>query len=454
MAASAFSERSLIMMQDWFPDAKLGIFVHWGIYAVQRRGGESWPIVNAAVSYDDYLSQFDAFTARDYDPDAWADLFQRAGARYAVLTTKHHDGVALWPTEEEAPSIPDRTGLPDLVGPYVEAMRRRGLRVGLYFSHTDWSSLPHMEVLTGKTRDELQTLRREAFNYRELWTRSQAETDLSDSAEHQEKWDEFLRFHRAQLTELLTRYHPLDLIWFDVMLGRRGFDYRTGELRDHIHGICADTVINSRLNEHGDYETPEQFIPVQPPAGPWELCMTTNNTWSYTGREEQYKTPFEIITMFCECLGMGGNLLLNVGPDEHGVIPAQQVQLLETLGAWVHKHEEAVYGTVRGLPHGYAYHFSTLNKARDTIYLYVAHTPKEATSIKGIHNEVRRVTVLGSDEPCATKRIGGAPWMNVPGSLWVDVPKSALDAYVTVLKIELDGPLALYGGEGVEIDVN
>jgi alpha-L-fucosidase len=287
-----------------------------------------------------------------------------------------------------------------------------------------------------------------------VWGASQRETDLGDSPEFQAKWQEFLDFHRAQLGEILSDYGPVDLIWFDVMLGRKGFQYPTAALRDFIQGICPTTVINSRLAAHGDYETPEQFIPVQPPAGPWELCMTTNNTWSYTGREEQYKTPYEIITMFCECLGMGGNLLLNVGPDEHGVIPAQQVQLLETLGAWVRKHEEAVYGTRRGLPHGYAYHFSSFNREADTIYLYLAHTPKEATPIKGIKNQIKRITVLGNGAECTSKRIGGASWIGVPGTLWIDVPKTALDEYVTVLKIELDGRLDLYGGEGVEIDVN
>jgi alpha-L-fucosidase len=442
------------MMQDWFKDGKLGIFIHWGIYAVQRRGGESWPIANAMVSHDEYLTQMDDFDASDYDPEAWADLFVKSGAKYAVLTTKHHDGVALWPTKQDSPSIPNATGLPDLVEKYVDAVRAKGLKVGLYFSHTDWSNVPHMEVLTGSSREEVLKLFAEPTNFREVWGKSQREADLSDSAEYQAKWQEFLDFHRAQLTEILSDYGPIDLIWFDVMMGRKGFDYRTGELRDHIHGICPDTVINSRLAEHGDYETPEQFIPVHPPKGKWELCITTNNTWSFTGREEQYKTPYEIITMFCECLGMGGNMLLNVGPDEHGVIPAQQVELLETLGGWVRKHEEAVYGTVRGLPHGYAYHFSSFNKSRDTIYLYMAHTPKEATSIKGIKNQIKRISVLGNGAECTHKRVGGASWIGVPGTLWIDVPKDALDEYVTVLKIELDGPLDLYGGKGVEIDVN
>ncbi len=442
------------MMQKWFTDGKLGVFIHWGSYAVGRRGGESWPIVNAQVSHNDYLAEMAGFTARDYDPAAWAQLFQRAGARYAVLTTKHHDGVALWPTQQDGPSLAKQEGVGDLVGPYVEAMRAAGLKVGLYFSHTDWTNLDHFSVITGKTREELLELRNVPTNYRGIWTEHQRTVDLSDSAEHRAKWERFLDFHRAQLNEILRDYGNIDLLWFDVMLQRAGYDYRCPELRDFIHDICPRTIVNSRLSGYGDYETPEQFIPVHPPGGAWELCVTTNNTWSYTGSEKAYKSPYEIITMFCECLGMGGNMLLNVGPDEHGVIPARQVELLEALGRWVHKHAEAVYGTTRGLPHGYAYHFSSLNKARDTIYLYLAHLPKENTGIKGVRNDIRRISVLGNGAECTYKRVGGAGWLNVPGVLSVDIPHDALDDDVTVLKIELEGALDLYSGEGVEIEVN
>lgn len=442
------------MMQEWFEDAKLGIFIHWGIYAVQKRGGESWPLVNGEVSHDEYMSQMKSFTASRYDPGDWAALFARSGAKYAVLTTKHHDGVALWPTRQPGPSLPNQAGVPDLVGGFVQAMRRRGLKTGLYFSHTDWSHVDHFSVITGLSPEEVRRLRSEPVNYREIWTRNQREADLSGDPDRRQAWQRFLDFHRAQLAEILGDYGPIDLIWFDVMLGRKGFEYRTAELRDFIHRLNPKTVINSRLGKHGDYETPEQFIPVRPPAGPWELCLTTNNTWSYTGREEQYKSLHEILTMFCECLGMGGNLLLNVGPDEGGVIPGPQRTLLEGLGEWIGKHREAVYGTRRGLPAGYAYHFSSLNRERDTLYLYLAHRPVEATPVKGIKNGIRSVRVLGPGSECAFRRVGGAKWLGVPGTLWIDVPRGSLDERVTVLKIELEGPLDLYGGEGVEISVN
>jgi alpha-L-fucosidase len=443
------------MMQQWFKDAKLGIFIHWGIYGVQKRGGESWPIVNAQVSHTDYMTQMKDFTAEKYDPEAWADLIVRAGAKYAVLTTKHHDGVTLWPTKENSPSIPAQSPAgKDMVGPYLDAIRKRDLKAGLYFSHTDWSNLPHMQVITGQTEEKLMNLRKEKINYRELWTKDQEARDLSNSEEHQKLWADFLTFHRAQLKEILTSWGDIDLLWFDVMLGRNGFDYKCGELKDFIQDISDKTVINSRLRGHGDYETPEQAIPIVRPKGPWEFCVTTNNTWSYTGSEEQYKTPYQIICMLCECIGMGGNMLLNVGPAPDGTVPEQQVILLEELGKWVRKHEEAVYGTIGGFPPGHAYGPTAMNKEKNTLYLYLFHKPNGPVSIQGIRNAIKKITVLGDGVECPYSKRGGAKWMNIPGTMWIDVPESSLDENATVLKIELDGEIDLYHDKGVEIDIN
>jgi len=440
------------MLQSWFTEAKLGIFVHWGAYAVGKRGGESWPIASASVSYGDYIREMAKFSADKYRPEEWAVLFKRAGARYAVLTTKHHDGVTLWPTREGSPSLPETCGCGDLVAPWMEALREAGLKTGLYFSHTDWSHMGHLQAVTGKSEGEIRRLQGEKTVWREVMGKGRA-----DMPGAKEAWESFLRFHRAQIRELMTQYGDLDLIWFDVHWGSERFDYRFRELRDFIHKLNPKTVINSRMDGHGDYETPEQFIPVYPPEGPWELCMTTNNTWSYTGSEDNYKSPFELIAMFCECLGMGGNLLLNVGPDEKGIIPQRQAELLECIGNWIHRNGEAVYGTQRGLPAGYSYNFTSLNKDRDVLYVYLTHLPSRAdqgTAIKGIRNEIRNVSLLGTKKTCPHKRIGGAHWLNVPGTLWIDVPRESLDPLVPVLKIELEGPIDIYDGRGVEIDQN
>lgn len=440
------------MIQQWFTEAKLGIFVHWGVYAVGRRGGESWPIANGEVSYDQYLSEIKGFNPTNFDPKKWASLFSRAGAKYAVLTTKHHDGVALWPTEENSPSIPSELGGLDLVGEWIEAMREAGLKTGLYFSHTDWSNTDHVAALTGLSAEEIKQYRSEKTLWRDLFSRGKPDSDTA-----RQNWESFLAFHRSQVRELLTRYADVNLLWFDVMMGSDRFNYRCGELRDFIHQLAPGIVINSRMDGHGDYETPEQFIPVYAPDGPWELCMTTNNTWSYTGEETDYKTAYELIAMFCECLGMGGNLLLNVGPDATGNIPLNQVELLESIGDWTRRNAESVYNTQRGLPPGYSYNFTSLNKSGDVIYVYLTHlptSPDQGTSIKGIRNKVLRISILGTNVECHHKRIGGAPWLNVPGTLWIEVPRDTLDPWVSVLKVELEGPLDIYNGRGVEIDQN
>lgn len=150
-------------------------------------------------------------------------------------------------------------------------------------------------------------------------------------------------------------------------------------------------------------------------------------------------------------------MLLNVGPDERGVIPAQQVELLVCIGKWIQRNGEAVYQTQRGLPAGYSYNFTSLNESRDVLYVYLTHLPADpsgGTSIKGIRNDIKRITLLGSGEDCAHKRIGGAPWLNVPGTLGITIPRDQTDPLVSVLKIELDGPLDLYSGRAVEIDQN
>lgn len=442
------------MMQPWFKKAKLGIFVHWGIYAVDGRGSESWPIVQATVSYNDYYKQMNGFTADAYKPKEWAQLIKTSGAKYAVLTTKHHDGVTLWPTNEEGPCIPRERDLDDLVQPFLEALREESIHTGLYFSHTDWAHEPHFEVITGLNKASLEGMKEEITSYKDIWTKSFEEEVMMDEAVLAPKWQTFLDFEKRQIAELLTSYGTIDLLWFDVLLHRPGYGYKCKELKAFIEDLSPRTIVNSRLENYGDYETPEQFIPVYPPDGPWEVCLTTNDTWSYTGREKDYKTPFEVITMFCECLGMGGNMLLNVGPDEKGIIPQEQVAILKSLGHWIRKHEEAVYETVRGLPHGYSYGMTSLNKAQDIIYLYLSHIPNGTTAVKGIRNKVKKVQVLANGAICSHKRIGGAAWLNVPGTLWIDIPKAKTDHYVTVLKIELEGQLDLYNGVGIEIDVN
>ncbi len=417
------------MMQGWFPDAKLGIFIHYGIYAVNGIP-ESWAFYNGEISYPDYMKQLDGFTASKYDPEAWAELFERSGAQYAVLTTKHHDGVALWDTKVSDLSTVNKTpAARDLITPYVEAMRRHGIKVGFYFSHLDWSHPDYASILPN--RDE-------AFANRFAYP----EADKQDPA----RWQSFLKFHRAQLQELCTQFGQVDVLWFDGEWERDAEQWDMKGLSEQLHTWQPNCIFNARLTNYGDYATPEQGIPTAAPEGNWEFCVTVNDSWGYQGQDHNHKSVRQIIRMFAEVIGMGGNLLLDVGPKEDGTILPEQAERLLGLGNWIRKHEEAVYGTVARLPLGLFYGASTLSKDRKTLYLFCFDRPWDQIAVKGLLNRVASVSVVGSGDTLTHKMVGGLG--DTPGVLWIDVPESVLDENATVIKIELDRPLDVYVGAG------
>jgi alpha-L-fucosidase len=422
---------------QWFVDAKLGIFIHWGIYAVNGIG-ESWSFYNGEISHADYLKQQAGFTAAKYDPQAWATLFKKAGARYAVLTSKHHDGFALWDTRLSTLDVMSSPARRDLIAPYCAALRAEGLKVGLYFSHLDWSHPDYAsQRLPGMKPEE----RGNPFSH--------AAAGKEDPA----AWKRFLAFHRGQLREIGELFHP-DLYWFDGDWERSEEQWDMQGLRRELLARQPDTILNARMRGQGDYATPEQGVPILPPAPPWEFCMTMNDSWGYQPRDTSYKSVTQIIRTFAEVVGMGGNLLLDIGPRPDGTLDPPQVERLEALGRWTSKHSEAIWGTTAGLPFGHFYGPTTLGKDRQTVYLFVFDTPKAPVAIKGLRNKIARAWVVGTTQELKTTRVGGAAWNNIPGVTYVDVPTSSLDAEVTVIGLRLDEPLDLYHGEGGAVEAN
>lgn len=401
---------------QWFADAKLGIFIHWGIYAVNGID-ESWSFYNGTISYEDYMKQLGGFTASKYDPDAWARLFRDCGARYAVLTSKHHDGVALWNTALSDLNVVKKTpARRDLIQPYCNALRKQGLKVGLYFSHLDWSH-PDYPFHTAKERRYTQ-----------------------DSV----RWARFVKFRDGQVDEIVQQFSP-DLFWFDGDWDFGADQWRARELRERIAGRLPNAIVNSRINGFGDYATPEQGVPITPPASPyWELCMTTNDSWGYQGNDRNYKTANEVIRIFADCIGMGGNLLLDIGPREDGSIPQEQEAILKELGRWTRKHSEAIYGTRAGIPPDYFYGRTTLSGDSTVVYLFVDHAPRGPLMVKGLTNRITRSYVVGNGTKLSWRVLMKQSWNDIPGLLCVDLPENTLDPQVTVVALQLDGPLRLY----------
>ncbi|NHI11801.1 glycosyl hydrolase [Streptomyces sp. KO7888] len=419
-------------MQSWFAEAKLGIFVHYGIYSVEGVP-ESWALFDRVMPHERYMRQLDGFTASGFDAAAWARLFARAGAGYAVLTARHHDGVALWDTRLSDLSVVRRTPAGrDLVAEYVAAMRDEGLRAGLYYSHSDWNHPDYASV------------RHPRPPHPELVDSTYVSP--APGAEDTRAWDRYLDYRDGQVRKLLTRFGP-DLLWFDGEWERSAEQWRMSELARTVRDLAPDAVCNSRLLGHGDYATPEQGLPVSAPQGPWELCLTVNDSWGFRPHDVNHKTVGQLVRYFAQTIGMGGNLLLGVGPRADGTIVAEQAERLEGLGEWIRRHSPAVHGSVAGLPPGHHYGPSTLSADRRTLYPVCFDPPSETVCVRGLRNAVRRISVLGTGTELAHRRTGGLH--DVPGDLWIDAPAPEdLAAHGTVLALELDGELELYTGQG------
>lgn len=417
--AQTRSERTLPTndaKMKWFRDGKLGIFIHWGIYAVDGIA-ESWSFYNGDISHDDYLKQLKGFTASKYDPQYWADLIKESGARYAVLTSKHHDGVALWNSRQGGLSVvKDTPAGRDLIQPFVDALRRDNLKVGLYFSLIDWSYADY-----------------------DNFTKQQKRYSNDPT-----RWNKFLRYYQGQLKEISDAYDP-DLYWFDGDWEHSAEEWQATVVRQMILTRNPNAILNSRLQGYGDYATPEQGVPiVRPKAKYWELCLTTNNSWGYQPRDTNYKTPNQLIRILADTIGMGGNLLLDIGPRPDGTIPEEQVRILKEIGRWTGKHSEAVYGTDAGIARDYFSGASTLSADGKTLYLFLDGKPNGPALVKGLKNTVLRARVVGNSAQLSFKVVGKQPWSQVPGLFYIDVPAEALDPQVTVVAVELDEPIQLY----------
>ena len=182
--------------------------------------------------------------------------------------------------------------------------------------------------------------------------------------------------------------------------------------------------------------------------------LAINNSWGYQGNDKEYKTPNQVIRIFVDCLSMGGNLLLDIGPKADGTIPKEQENILNELGRWTNKHKEAIYGTRSGMPYGHFYGPSTLSKDRQTLYLFLPQKPTHPIVIKGLKNPINRIRIVGEGTKLSHKIMGKMYWSDVPGLLYIDVPEEKLDDQVTVIAIQLKGKIDLYREDGQVIESN
>ena len=346
---------------------------------------------------------------------------RRAGMTYAVLTTKHHDGFALWPTRAADWSIARTPYGGDLVREYVDAAREHGLRVGFYFSLPDWHH-PDYPPFTDADRPYRYGL---------------------EPRPTPEQWERYLAVLFAQIEELLTGYGRIDLLWFDGGWERAAEAWRSAELEARIRALQPDILINDRMPGCGDFDTPEQFVPPQPPARAWETCLTMNDSWGWNPSDTNYKSARALVHTLCEVAGRGGNLLLNVGPTGDGSLPAPHVERLDAITAWMDAYGASIVGTAPGLEPWQFYGPST--RRGQTVYLHLVQRPYDAVTVRGVH--IKRVTAareLRTGTPLAFRgRCTIVDQMFNPdpvGELTIDLPESLLDPLATVLAVDFSAP--------------
>lgn len=330
---------------EWFRHDRFGLFIHWGLYSVAAR--HEWVKSRERITDEDYQKYFDNFTAENFEPKKWAKLAKQAGMKYAVLTSKHHEGFCLFDSKYTDYKSTNAPAGRDLVREFLDAFRAEGLKVGLYYSLIDWHhpDYPHQTDPIHPQRDN------PAF------------------PDDNRDFSRYIEYMHNQVRELCTNYGKLDVMWFDYSYGEMmGEKWEATKLVNMIRSLQPEIIIDNRLvgsggtngictdlDEEpiysGDFVSPEQFVPtsgildIKGRPKTWEACITTQtNSWGYVANNNEFMSPRDVVYMLVDCVSKDGNLLLNVGPTAKGEFPKKTVKLLEAVGEWMRSNGESIYG--------------------------------------------------------------------------------------------------------------
>lgn len=408
----------------WYRAAKFGMFIHWGPYSLASVEA-SWPIMvpgKWGITEAEYRALPERFNPTNFDPDAWIDMARTAGQQYMVFTTKHHDGFCMFDSSYTDYKITKTPYGKDIVKQLSDACGARGMQLGFYYSPPD---MHHPGF-----RD----------------TSKPASMNWHGQPERPE-WASYLQYMELQLTELLTRYGPAFLIWFDGLNNQEKYDGR--RFLDLIHRLQPQTLVNDRIGVPGDYVTPEQFIPAAIPTHQahfnavdqsvnkelkqgvpaseefqlWETCMTINNTWAYNANDHEYKSAKTLIQSLVEVASRGGNFLLNVGPRPDGTIQPEFQQRLRAIGEWISLNGDSIYGTTYGPVQGVTGIRTTAK--RDTIFIHVFDWPSGALNVQGIKAKALSAHLLATGQLLKFNQ--------TETGIRIELPASAPDANVSVI---------------------
>jgi alpha-L-fucosidase len=415
---------------EWFREAKYGLFIHWGLYAIpagQWNGKRSlglgeWVMLRSLVPVKEYEALATKFNPVKFNADEWVKLAKDAGMKYIVITSKHHDGFALFKSKASPYNIVDATPFKrDVLKELADACARGGIRLGFYYSQSqDW----HEKNGAGNTWDF--------------------------GPDEKKDYDEYLRGKaEPQVRELLTGYGKVALIWFDtprMMTGDR--PHRFTKI---VREMQPDTLIDGRLGAEGDYvSTGDNVIPPKVSGEAWEVPATINHTWGYRTDDTDWKSPGQIAFKLVDIVSKGGNYLLNVGPTAEGIIPQPSQDILRTVGRWLQVNGDAIYGAgptpfgdelgeasprgakdVRGDPLVYQQVQWRVTTKPGKLYFTFFDEPRAPFELPRMKNAVKRAYRLADNVPVDMKTENGRTVLNID--------RPILDPMATVVVVEFDG---------------
>jgi len=412
----------------WWREARFGMFVHWGLYAVPAGewkgkpvgGIGEWIMNRGKIPLVEYRELVKQFNPVKYDAAEWVRIAKDAGMKYIVITSKHHDGFCLWDSKHTEYDIASTPYGKDLLKPLAEECRKQGLKMCFYHSIMDWQH-PNYEPLPG-------------------WDKNRQG--------HEGGYEKYVTYMKSQLAELVKDYGPLGVMWFDGEWERTWTHAHGVALYDYVRGLQPDILINNRVDKgrrgmegmskggefKGDFGTPEQQIPAKGISGvDWESCMTMNHTWGYKKSDHGWKSSRDLIRKLIDIASKGGNFLLNVGPTGEGEIPAPSVERLAAMGRWMKVNGEAIYGTTAS-PFGKV-PFGRVTAKPGKLYLHVFDWPANGViELAGMGSPVGKAYLLADREPL---RVLPAE----ENALKLQGPESVPESDATVIVVEYRGEL-------------
>lgn len=407
---------------QWFRDAKFGVFIHFGLYSVPagewkgNKGYGEWFQIETRMPLSEYSKFAAQFNPTKFDAKEWVNNIKNAGFKYVVVVTKHHDGFAMYDTKLEDYSVVKATPWAhDPIKDLAEACKDSGVQLCLYYSLPDWHS-----------RDFPARYAQMGFH-----------GDPNPDAD----MEKYVAYMKAQIHEIFTQYGPIGAIWFDDGGAFRGVDRPTlvhaKELIDEVHELQPRCVIDDRLGEPADYDTPEQRIPAGRSTELFESCLSFNGHWGYNKDDHNWKSAKTILQDLATCASKGGNLLLGIGAEADGTFPpAEAMPNLDAIGKWLKANGDSIYGTTPDpfrayLPWGCA------TQKGDTIYLHVFNWPRDGQLVVPLENGVEKAYLLTD-----LSQTGLSVRSSDRGTT-ISVPTQELDPNDTVIALKISNPLML-----------